>query len=119
MQTRKKRIIRGCLRIAILAVAGGVLRVYLKTPDAPGQRAFSRRAASFFLEIRQDSCEKMSCAARKFLAAGHIMSFQIHPRWLSSILFDESARITELLVVVTLGASIGSLSGVVLFPEKA
>ena len=65
MQTRKKRIIRGCLRIAILAVAGGVLR------------------------------------------------------WLSRILFDESARITELLVVVTLGASIGSLSGVVLFPEKA
>ena len=55
-------------------------RVYLKTPDAPGQRAFSRRAASFFLEIRQYSCEKMSCAARKFLAAGHIGSFQIHPR---------------------------------------
>ena len=54
-------------------------RVYLKTPDAPGQRAFSRRAASFFLEIRQYSCEKMSCAARKFLAAGHIGSFQIHP----------------------------------------
>ena len=65
MQTRKKRIIRGCLRIAILAVAGGVLR------------------------------------------------------WLSSILFDESARITEFHVVVTLGASLGSLSGVVLFPEKA
>ena len=56
------------------------IRVYLKTPDAPGQRAFSRRAASFFLEIRQYSCEKMSCAARKFLAAGHIGSFQIHPR---------------------------------------
>ena len=55
------------------------LRVYLKTPDAPGQRAFSRRAASFFLEIRQYSCEKMSCAAQKFLAAGHIGSFQIHP----------------------------------------
>ena len=55
-------------------------RVYLKTPDAPGQRAFSRRAASFFLEIRQYSCEKMSCAARKFLAASHVMSFQIHPK---------------------------------------
>ena len=55
-------------------------RVYLKTPDAPGQRAFSRCAASFFLEIRQYSCEKMSCSAQKFLAAGHIMSFQIHPR---------------------------------------
>ena len=55
-------------------------RVYLKTDNAPGQRAFSRCAASFFLEIRQYSCEKMSCSARKFLAAGHITSFQIHPR---------------------------------------
>ena len=53
----KKRIIRGCLRIAILAVAGGVLG------------------------------------------------------WLSSILFGERALITEL--------SVGILSGVVLFPEKA
>ena len=62
----KKRIIRGCLRIAILAVAGGVLG------------------------------------------------------WLSSILFGERALITELpVVVMTLGASIGILSGVVLFPEKA
>ena len=56
------------------------LRVYLKTVNAPGQRAFSRCAASFFLEIRQYSCEKMSCSARKFLAAGHITSFQIHPK---------------------------------------
>ena len=54
-------------------------RVYLKTPNAPGQRTFSRCAAPFFLEIRQYSCEKMSCSARKFLAAGHITSFQIHP----------------------------------------
>ena len=54
-------------------------RVYLKTVNAPGQRAFSRCAASFFLEIRQYSCEKMSCSARKFLAAGHITSFHIHP----------------------------------------
>ena len=61
----KKRIIRGCLRIAILAVAGGVLG------------------------------------------------------WLSSILLGERAFITELHVVVTLGAGIGILSGVVLFPEKA
>ena len=62
----KKRIIRGCLRIATLAVAGGVLG------------------------------------------------------WLSSILFGERALITELpAVVMTLGASIGVLSGVVLFPEKA
>ena len=57
----------------------GNLRVYLKTPNAPGQRAFLRCAASFFLEIRQYSCEKMSCATQKSLAAGHIMSFQIHP----------------------------------------
>ena len=54
--------------------------MYLKTVNAPGQRAFSRCAASFFLEIRQYSCEKMSCSARKFLAAGHITSFQIHPK---------------------------------------
>ena len=54
-------------------------RVYLKTPNAPEQRAFLRCAASFFLEIRQYSCEKMSCATQKSLAAGHIMSFQIHP----------------------------------------
>ena len=40
-----------------------LLRVYLKTPNTPGQRAFSRCAASFFLEIRQYSCEKMSCSA--------------------------------------------------------
>ena len=51
----------------------------MKTPNAPGQRAFLRCAASFFLEIRQYSCEKMSCATQKSLAAGHIMSFQIHP----------------------------------------
>ena len=56
-------------------------RVYLKTPNAPGRRAFSRCAAPFFLEIRQYSCKKMSCSAQKFLAAGHIESFQIHPRW--------------------------------------
>ena len=54
-------------------------RVYLKTPNAPGQRAFLRCAALFFLEIRQYSCEKMSCATQKSLAAGHIMSFQTHP----------------------------------------
>ena len=55
-------------------------RVYLKSPNAPGQRIFSRCAAPFFLEIRQYSCEKMSCSAQKFLAAGHIGRFQIHPR---------------------------------------
>ena len=57
--------------------------MYLKTPNAPGQRTFSRCAAPFFLEIRQYSCEKMSCSAQKFLAAGHIGSFQIHPKFRS------------------------------------
>ena len=56
-----------------------LFRVYLKTPNAPGQRAFLWCAAPFFLEIRQYSCEKMSCSTQKFLAAGHIMRFQIHP----------------------------------------
>ena len=61
----KKRIIRGCLRIATLAVAGGVLG------------------------------------------------------WLSSSLFGGSAQlVADRAVVVTLGAGIGILFGVVLFPEK-
>ena len=47
-----------CAGLAFLLV----LRVYLKTPNAPGQRVFSRCAAPFFLEIRQYSCGKMSCA---------------------------------------------------------
>ena len=67
-------------RLACPHENGSHTRVYLKTPNAPGQRAFLRCAASFFLEIRQYSCEKMSCATQKSLAAGHIMSFQIHPR---------------------------------------
>ena len=66
--------------LRIRCVFAALFRVYLKTPNAPGQRAFLRCAASFFLEIRQYSCEKMSCATQKSLAAGHIMSFQIHPR---------------------------------------
>ena len=66
--------------VYIIADFFSLYRVYLKTPNAPGQRAFLRCAASFFLEIRQYSCEKMSCATQKSLAAGHIMSFQIHPR---------------------------------------
>ena len=52
----------------------------MKTANVPGQRTFSRFAAPFFLEIRQDSCEKMSCPPGKFLAAGHISSFQIHTK---------------------------------------
>ena len=72
------------------------IRVYLKTPNAPGQRTFSRCAAPFFLEIRQYSCEKMSCSAQKFLAAGHIGSFQIHPRT-----FDHVLQINDLLIART------------------
>ena len=59
----------------------GCLGCILPTPNAPGQRVFLRCAASFFLAIRQDSCEKMSCSTQKSLAAGHIMSVQIHPSW--------------------------------------
>ena len=70
----------------------GNLRVYLKTPNAPGQRAFLRCAASFFLEIRQYSCEKMSCATQKSLAAGHIMSFQIHPRRIRNFAIGRQSR---------------------------
>ena len=94
--------------------AQGVLRVYLKTPNAPGQRAFLRCAASFFLEIRQYSCEKMSCATQKSLAAGHIMSFQIHPSirrcaallltsWKQQIrTHDQSAKGSDYIVLVEL-----------------
>ena len=65
--------------------SGRILGCILPTPNAPGQRAFLRCTASFFLEIRQYSCEKMSCSTQKFLAAGHIMSFQIHPRRAKSL----------------------------------
>ena len=51
----------------------------LPTPNAPGQRVFSRCAAPFFLGIRQYSCEKMSCSTQKFLAAGHIGSWKNTP----------------------------------------
>ena len=51
----------------------------LPTPNAPGQRVFSRCAAPFFLEIRQYSCEKMSCSTQKSLAAGHIGSWKNTP----------------------------------------
>ena len=77
-------------------------RVYLKAPNAPGQRIFSRCAAPFFLEIRQYSCEKMSCSAQKFLAAGHIGNFQIHPRKISPfpgfILSDQRDECRKLFV---------------------
>ena len=51
----------------------------LPTPNAPGQRVFSRCTAPFFLEIRQYSCEKMSCSTQKFFAAGHIGSWKNTP----------------------------------------
>ena len=44
-------------------IAELILGCILPTPNAPGQRVFSRCAAPFFLEIRQYSCEKMSCSA--------------------------------------------------------
>ena len=60
-------------------ILGFMLGCILPTPNAPGQRVFLRCAASFFLEIRQYSCEKMSCATQKSLAAGHIVSWKNTP----------------------------------------
>ena len=77
---RSTPLVRLARRCATPQLISNRTRVYLKTPNTPGQRAFSRCAAPFFLEIRQYSCEKMSCSAQKFLVAGHIWSFQIHPR---------------------------------------
>ena len=66
--------------------------MYLKTPNAPGQRVFLRCTASFFLEIRQYSREKMSCSTQKSLAAGQIMSFQIHTKKKSIVIFPPHGR---------------------------
>ena len=71
-------------RTALCRGTGGAdrraeLGCILPTPNAPGERGFSHCTAAFSLEMRQDSCEKMSCAAQKSLAAGHFASFQIHP----------------------------------------
>ena len=56
------------------------LEMYLKTPNAPGQRAFSRCTAPFFLEIRQYSCEK-SLAQRKNSSLPVTLGVgRIHPR---------------------------------------
>ena len=54
--------------------------VYLKTPNAPGQRAFCGAPRHFSLKYVSIPAKKMSCATQKSLAAGHIMSFQIHPK---------------------------------------
>ena len=56
-----------------------LLRVYSSNSQCDRQRVFSRCAASFFLEIRQYSCKKMSCSTQKFLAAGHIGSWKNTP----------------------------------------
>ena len=82
-----------------------VTRVYLKTPNAPRQRAFSRCAAPFFLEIRQYSREKMSCSTQKFLAAGHIGSFQIHPSCRRISAINRRCR-PDLLVCIFLRGSL-------------
>ena len=52
----------------------------LPTPNAPGQRVFSRCAAPFFLEIRQYSCEK--CLAQRKNSALQVTLGvgRIHPR---------------------------------------
>ncbi len=76
---------RGCVdpylsALNLTGMTDGNLGCILSTPNAPGERVFLRCAAPFFLEIRQYSREKMSCSAQKFLAAGHIWSFQIHTK---------------------------------------
>ena len=63
-----------------LLIVCGLARVYPKTPNAPGQRAFSRCTAPFFLEIRQYSCEK-SLAQRKNSSLPVPLGVgRIHPR---------------------------------------
>ena len=70
--------------------------MYLKTPNAPGQRTFSRCAAPFFtLKYVSIPAKKMSCSAQKFLAAGHIGSFQIHPRYTHELDISNLLRLTE------------------------
>ncbi len=64
------------LEMLYLCLSNGLLSVVLDGYDRFDQQSVIR----FFLEIRQYSCEKMSCATQKSLAAGHIMSFQIHPK---------------------------------------
>ena len=45
-----------------------------------GKTALVTGAARGIGKARQYSCEKTSCSAQKFLAAGHFSSFQMHPR---------------------------------------
>ena len=71
----------------------------LPTPNAPGQRVFSRCAAPFFLEIRQYSCEKMSCSTQKFLAAGHIGSWKNTP-WVSNFILQSTLPKTISLIAL-------------------
>ncbi len=60
-------------------MTGFRLGCILPTIHAPGQRAFSRCAASFFLEIRQYSCKKMSCSARKSSLPVTLPVGRMHP----------------------------------------
>ncbi|MFR7743842.1 MAG: hypothetical protein ACLU3I_11550 [Acutalibacteraceae bacterium] len=53
----------GSMRAQAELTSAGPLVGVSETPNAPGQRAFLRCAASFFLEIRQYSCEK--CLAQR------------------------------------------------------
>ena len=54
-------------------------RVYLKTANAPDSGSFRAELRHFSLKYEKYSCGKMSCPARKSLAAGHAVGFQMHP----------------------------------------
>ncbi|MCI8538685.1 MAG: hypothetical protein HFF18_08535 [Oscillospiraceae bacterium] len=59
----------------------------------PSSGPFSAWAAQFFLEIRQDSCEKIVCQTKKFLAVGHIAIYQTRPKVLfASFSFKKKKR---------------------------
>ena len=54
-------------------------RVYLKAANAPDSGSFRAELRHFSLKYEKYSCGKMSCPARKSLAAGYAVGFQMHP----------------------------------------
>ena len=59
---------------------GIFVRVYLKTPNAPGQRAFCGVPRHFSLKYVGVPAKECLAQRKKSLAAGHIVRFQIHPK---------------------------------------
>ena len=70
---------------------------FLSTSNAPGQRAFSHCAASFFPAIRQYFCGKC-LAQRKNLAAGTIVSWKNTPLKSPLFLFERRAKVLPVFV---------------------